>query len=130
MEEPRTFEEFWPYYVSQHLNPTCRTLHVVGTSIALAHAAVGPLFPPAFLAAPVWGYGLAWIGHYGFEKNRPATFGSWQHAKWSLRGDFRMLKLTLLGRMEPELQRARELYSEEGGPDRARPSNGAGTIEA
>ena len=87
---PSTFEEFWPYYVSQHLDSTCRRLHFVGTTAAIACVAVAPVVPAALLAAPVMGYGMAWIGHYVFEKNRPATFGSPQHAVWSLRGDLRM----------------------------------------
>jgi hypothetical protein len=39
--------------------------------------------------------------------HRPATF---TYPRWSLRGDFRMLRLTLLGKMGPELERARKLY--------------------
>ena len=49
---PASFEEFWPYYVSQHRNKTCRQLHFVGTSIAMGCLAVSPLYPPAALAAP------------------------------------------------------------------------------
>ena len=43
MERPQSFEEFWPYYVSQHMNPTCRKLHFVGTSIAMGCLAVSPI---------------------------------------------------------------------------------------
>lgn len=108
----QSFEEFWPYYVSQHLNPTSRKLHFIGTSLALGCLAVAPLRPSALLLAPVVGYGCAWIGHAFFEKNRPATF---TYPLWSLRGDFRMWKLTLTGKMEPELARARELFGIEAG---------------
>jgi hypothetical protein len=102
---PTTFEEFWPYYVSQHRDPTCRRLHVVGTSLALGCLAIGPLFPPAFAAAPVVGYGLAWIGHFAFEKNRPASWHSPKHFYWSLLGDLRMLQYTATGLMPAELER-------------------------
>lgn len=112
LPSPTSFEEFWPFYVSQHLDATCRRLHYAGTSLALGCALVSPLFPPALLAAPVFGYGFAWVGHYGFEKNRPATFGSIQHAMWSLRGDFRMLRLAIAGRMGPELVRGRAYYEQ------------------
>ncbi len=77
--DPQSFEEFWPYYVSQHRDPTCRRLHFVGTTAALGLVATAPLFPPALLAAPVAGYGLAWIGHLVFEKNRPASWHSARH---------------------------------------------------
>jgi hypothetical protein len=110
-QSPQSFDEFWPYYVSQHLNPTCRALHFVGTSLALGCVALAPLRPSALLAAPVFGYGFAWAGHFLFEKNRPATFGN---PLWSLRGDLRMWRLMLTRKMEPELARARELFGSEG----------------
>lgn len=103
--KPASFEEFWPYYVSQHLDPVNRLLHVAGTTAALTCVAASPLLPPALLAAPVAGYGMAWLGHLVFERNRPATFG---HPLWSLRGDLRMWSLTLRGRMGPELDVARQ----------------------
>lgn len=106
----QSFEEFWPFYVSQHLNPISRKLHFVGTSLALGCLAVAPLRPSALLLAPVVGYGFAWLGHAVFEKNRPATF---TYPLWSLRGDFRMWRMMLTGKMEPELARARELFGHE-----------------
>lgn len=102
---PQSFEEFWPYYVSQHLDPTCRALHFAGTALAMACVAAAPLWPPALLAAPVAGYGLAWIGHFAFEKNRPATWGSPRFAVWSLRGDFRMWRRMVTGAMAAEIER-------------------------
>lgn len=100
--EPTTFEEFWPYYVSQHMNPTCRRLHFVGTSLAfgclLGAAALAE--PRLLLAAPVAGYGLAWVGHFGFEKNRPASWHSAKHLVWSFMGDMRLWWFTLTGRMD------------------------------
>ena len=101
------FEEFWPFYVSQHANPTCRLLHFTGTALGMAMVAASPLFPPIALAAPVVGYGFSWIGHFVFEQNKPATF---QHPLWSLRGDFRMFRLMLAGQMAPEVTRAAQLY--------------------
>jgi hypothetical protein len=105
----QSFEEFWPFYVSQHLDPTSRRLHFVGTTLALGCLAIAPLRPSALLLAPVVGYGFAWLGHAVFEKNKPATF---TYPLWSLRGDFRMWRLMLTGKMEPELERARELFGD------------------
>lgn len=102
---PTSFEEFWPYYVSQHADRTCRRLHFVGTSLAMACVAVAPLAPAALLAAPVFGYGMAWVGHFAFEKNKPASWGSLQHAAWSLRGDLRMWGKMVTGAMDAEVAR-------------------------
>ena len=74
----------------------------MGTSTALACLAVSPFFPPALMAAPVAGYGCAWVGHFLFEKNRPATF---KYPLWSLRGDMRMYRLMLTGQMGQEIAR-------------------------
>ena len=105
MKTPTDFEEFWPYYVSQHLDPISRNLHFVGTTLALGCVAISPMAPAALLAAPVLGYGFAWVGHLVFEKNKPATWGGPQFAAWSLRGDLRMWKLMLAGQMSSEIER-------------------------
>lgn len=102
-ERIQSYEEFWPYYVAEHRDPTCRKLHFVGTSLAML-CATNPLTLPL---APLAGYSFAWIGHFGFEKNRPATF---KYPLWSLRADFRMWRKMLKGEMGPELERADELY--------------------
>jgi hypothetical protein len=103
-----TYEAFWPYYVSEHLGETTRRLHFVGTALVIAALLAAVFLSPWWLlGAPLAGYGFAWVGHFFFEKNKPATF---TYPLWSLRGDFRMFWLTLLGKMGPELERARELY--------------------
>jgi hypothetical protein len=103
-----SYEEFWPYYVSEHALPATRALHFAGTSLVLACFAAGLLVSAWwFAAAPLAGYGFAWVAHFFFEKNRPATF---TYPLWSLRGDFRMFRLMLLGRMAPELARAASLF--------------------
>lgn len=97
-----TAAEFWPYYVSQHLNPVNRRLHAVGTSLGLVLAAVGLIWRTPFVVVSgiVVAYALAWIGHYFYEKNRPATF---TYPLLSLRADFRMYRLTLRGEMDAEI---------------------------
>jgi len=102
-EHIKTYEDFWPYYVSEHRDPTCRRLHFVGTSLVMAMA-TNPLLWPAL---PVAGYGFAWVGHFFFEKNRPATF---DYPLWSLRADFRMWHRIATGRMGHELANADALY--------------------
>jgi hypothetical protein len=100
----RDFDAFWPHYVREHRHPATRVLHFIGTHLALATVlAAGALHSPFLLGgAPLVAYGLAWIGHFFVEKNRPATF---QHPLWSLRGDVRMLGLMWRGRMKAEVDR-------------------------
>ncbi|MCO7517216.1 DUF962 domain-containing protein [Pseudomonas guariconensis] len=94
----RSFAEFYPYYLGEHSNPTCRRLHFVGTSLVIALLAY--TFASGswwlLLAVPVAGYGFAWVGHFFFEKNRPATFS---HPLYSLIGDFAMFRDILRGKI-------------------------------
>ena len=96
-ERYRSFAAFYPYYIHEHSNRTCRRIHVVGTGLViLALAAFLVTRDPWWLLAmPVIGYGFAWVGHAVFEKNRPATF---TYPLWSLMGDFRLFFETVSGR--------------------------------
>lgn len=100
-----TYEEFWPFYVREHSDPTNRKLHFVGTSgtIALVIAAIVRRKPIHLLHAAISGYGGAWIGHFFFQKNTPATF---KYPLWSLFSDFRMYGKILAGTMNDEVARA------------------------
>nr|WP_273250995.1 Mpo1-like protein [Marinobacter psychrophilus] len=93
-----SFTEFYPFYLNEHRNRTCRRLHFIGSSLVLAAivwvAVSGNLL--WLLALPVIGYGFAWVGHFGYEKNRPATF---RHPLYSLMGDWVMFKDMLTGRI-------------------------------
>ncbi|MDR2308555.1 MAG: DUF962 domain-containing protein [Paucimonas sp.] len=94
----RSFAEFYPYYLGEHSNATCRRLHFVGTSLVIALLAYTLASGKwlLLLVVPLAGYGFAWIGHFFFEKNRPATF---THPWYSLVGDFAMFRDILLGRI-------------------------------
>ncbi|MFA6955405.1 MAG: DUF962 domain-containing protein [Thermoanaerobaculia bacterium] len=99
----KTFAEFWPFYVRAHSKRATRTLHAIGSILALTMVSLAITVNPWFLAgAPLLGYGFAWYSHFFVEGNKPATFG---HPFWSLAADYRMLGLVLAGRMEAELQR-------------------------
>lgn len=94
MERYTTFRDFYPFYLSQHQDRTCRRLHVVGSLLVLSVLAYA-LFTQrwtALWALPLFGYGFAWVGHFRFERNRPATF---TYPFYSLMGDWVMLWQTL-----------------------------------
>lgn len=99
MSQFNSFAEFYPYYLSEHQNRTCRRLHVIGSalglSVAIAALVTGNFWWLVFF--PLIGYGFAWIGHFVFEKNRPATF---KHPLYSFIGDWVMFKDVLTGRIK------------------------------
>jgi hypothetical protein len=100
----KSFEEFWPHYLREHRNPTNRALHFIGTSLVYLIVGAGIFLSVRwFIAAPLVGYGFAWVGHFFVEKNRPATF---TYPLWSLRGDFRMHARTMTGRLRSDLDGA------------------------
>jgi hypothetical protein len=92
-----SFREFYPYYLAQHANRTCRRLHVSGTLLALLTAvlALASGHWLWLLGVPLAGYLPAWAGHFFFEGNSPATF---RYPLYSLRGDFALLVEVLTGR--------------------------------
>ncbi len=92
------FAQFYPFYLNEHRNLASRRLHFVGSlgvigCLAMAVATGHWGWLPA---AVVCGYGFAWVGHFFFEKNRPATF---RHPIYSLMGDWVMFKDICLGRI-------------------------------
>ena len=92
------FSEFYPFYLSQHADRICRRLHFAGTTLGLVALllAFSTLNFWWLLAGFVAGYLLAWVGHFFFEKNRPATFS---HPFYSFIGDWVMWKEMLSGRI-------------------------------
>lgn len=93
-----SFAEFYPFYLQEHANRTCRRLHFIGSTLVLLTAAYALLSGKLILLfwLPVIGYGFAWVGHFVFEKNRPATF---KYPLYSLMGDWVMFKDMLTGKI-------------------------------
>jgi len=95
----RSFAEFYPFYLSEHRHPVSRALHYAGTWGSVLSLA-------AFIATGEWwwlavsavsGYSFAWLGHFRFERNRPATF---RYPFYSLASDFRMWWELNLGKLK------------------------------
>jgi hypothetical protein len=93
-----TFRDFYPFYLGEHADVRCRRLHFAGSLLVLVAIglAIGTGAWAWLWLAPVGGYGFAWVGHFVFEKNRPATF---EHPLYSLMGDWVMFWDILRGRV-------------------------------
>ena len=93
-----SFSSFYPFYLSEHSNRTSRRLHFVGSLLVLAllgWMAVTGTWSYAWVLLIV-GYGFAWVGHFFFEKNRPATF---KYPLYSFMGDWVMFWQILTGKI-------------------------------
>jgi len=94
----RTLNEFYPYYLSEHASRTSRRLHFLGTStgLILIIVAVATQFWWLMLSSLMQGYAFAWVGHFIFEHNKPATF---TYPWLSFLGDFRSWWEMLIGKI-------------------------------
>ncbi|AZQ83528.1 DUF962 domain-containing protein [Colwellia sp. Arc7-635] len=95
----KSFKSFYPFYLSQHQDITCRRLHFIGSSliiITLAYTLINAAWLLLWIL-PILGYGFAWVGHFFFEKNKPATF---IYPWYSFLGDWVMYKDTLTGKLK------------------------------
>jgi hypothetical protein len=92
------FRDFYPFYLGEHSNRTCRRLHFAGSTLVLI-TFVALLVSGHWLwwfLLPLFGYGFAWVGHFFFEKNRPATF---THPIYSFMGDWVMFRDIIAGKI-------------------------------
>jgi hypothetical protein len=94
----RSFDDFYPFYLGEHANRTCRRLHFTGTSIAVVLLCTAVITQRWWLIAVAFlqGYAFAWIGHFFFEHNKPATF---KYPWFSFLGDWRLWWDMLSGRV-------------------------------
>jgi hypothetical protein len=95
----QSLKAFYPYYLSEHKNLTCRRLHFCGSLLVLIVFVVS-LVTANYIwlwSLPIIGYGFAWIGHFFFEKNRPATF---TYPLYSFLCDWIMFKDILIGKIK------------------------------
>lgn len=93
----KSFSDFYPYYLNEHRRTGTRVTHFIGTSAFLVLVIFAIVFAWwwGILLGIVAAYGMAWIGHFFIEKNKPATF---QHPWWSLKGDFKLYFSILFGK--------------------------------
>lgn len=94
-----SFKEFYPFYLAEHQNRVSRRLHVVGSTLVLLtliYVLVSKNWI-GLLALPIVGYGFAWVGHFFFEKNKPATF---KYPLYSFAGDWVMFWHCITGKIK------------------------------
>ncbi len=93
----KSLKEFYPFYLSEHQDYTCRMLHFVGTGLVVIFFVIFliTLNWVYFAIIPLLGYGFAWVGHFFFEQNKPATF---QYPGYSLASDFILFWHLLTGK--------------------------------
>jgi len=93
----KTLKEFYPHYLEEHRHPISRVLHFVGTGLlfVILGASVFSGNYIWLISIPLVGYGFAWMGHFFFEKNKPATF---QYPLFSLASDFILFFELLVGK--------------------------------
>ncbi|GLS82736.1 Mpo1-like protein [Paraferrimonas haliotis] len=93
-----SFWQFYPDYLQEHKDKRCRALHYVGSTLVLlellAWMVTGHI--SYLIAMPLTGYGFAWVGHFVFERNRPATF---RYPFYSLMGDWVMFFQAVTNRL-------------------------------
>ncbi len=97
-ERYSSFRQFYPHYLAEHANRTCRRCHFIGSTLVLVVIGATMITQQWrwLWLLPLIGYGFAWIGHFFFEHNRPATF---KYPLYSLIGDWVMFKDILSGRI-------------------------------
>jgi hypothetical protein len=101
--------EFYPFYLTEHSNSICRALHFVGTGLVILLTLTALITQRWFLLAflPVVGYGFAWVGHFAFEKNKPAAF---KQPIYSLFSDFMMFYHIITFQLPRRLEAAKKIY--------------------
>lgn len=94
----QNYHKFYRFYLTEHRNIMSRRLHVVGSSVGLYFfsKAIRQRKAKYFVYGLLSGYACAWIGHFIFEKNKPASF---KQPLYSFISDWRMFSDVLRGNL-------------------------------
>ena len=94
----RNYGEFYRFYLTEHSNVMSRRLHVLGSIAGLygIYKTIKTGRKRYLLKGIVTGYACAWVGHFFFEKNKPASF---KQPLYSFVSDWRMLSDVCRGRV-------------------------------
>lgn len=94
----KNYSEFYRFYLTEHRDITSRRLHAVGSSVGIYFfsKAIRQRKAKYIAYGLVSGYTCAWVGHFVFEKNKPASF---KQPLYSFISDWRMLSDILRGNL-------------------------------
>lgn len=94
----RDYSEFYRFYLTEHRDITSRRLHAVGSSLGIYFftKAIRQRKLKYVALGLVSGYACAWVGHFVFEKNKPASF---KQPLYSFISDWRMLSDIIRGNL-------------------------------
>jgi len=94
----KNYDEFYRFYLTEHRSIASRRLHAAGSSIGLYFfsKAVRKRQAKYAVYGLVSGYACAWVGHFFFEHNKPASF---KQPLYSFISDWRMLSDITRGRL-------------------------------
>lgn len=94
----KNYSEFYRFYLTEHRSIMSRRLHATGSSLGIYFfsKAIRQRKAKYFVYGLVSGYACAWVGHFVFEKNKPASF---KQPLYSFISDWRMLSDILRGNL-------------------------------
>ncbi|NNH01310.1 DUF962 domain-containing protein [Acinetobacter sp. ANC 5414] len=94
----QNYHEFYRFYLTEHRNITSRRLHVFGSGVGVYFftQAIRQRKAKYLAYGLLSGYACAWVGHFMFEKNKPASF---KQPLYSFISDWRMLSDVLRGNL-------------------------------
>ena len=92
------YSTFYRFYLTEHRNINSRRLHAVGSSLGIYFwsKAIRQRKAKYLAYGLVSGYACAWVGHFFFEHNKPASF---KQPLYSFISDWRMLSDIVCGRL-------------------------------
>ncbi|KAF1019640.1 MULTISPECIES: DUF962 domain-containing protein [Acinetobacter] len=94
----KNYSDFYRFYLTEHRNIMSRRLHAAGSSLGIYFftQAIRQRKAKYVLYGLVSGYACAWVGHFVFEKNKPASF---KQPLYSFISDWRMLSDIVRGNL-------------------------------
>src|SRR5579872_4230299 len=112
-ERPATFEEFWPFFVSQHLHPKTRAVHAWGAFIYTSGSTallLGARRRRAVIGAMLLAGAVQLMSHRLYEKNKAIDTDRVARPRyhWILMSDYLMVGKMLNGTIAEDVAQVRE----------------------